>query len=265
MKKKLILISIAVLTVLSVALIANIEYFPQNKANAQDLSPQMLADGYLLTAQKAYEAKDNQKAYEYFKKIEDLNIAVPNEFYYYYAKTLYNVGFYKKAGRLITIYIQKTGSNSKYYNQSLMLLNDSEDKLKSLKDEIVKSVKDFSGSAVQTGLKSSDGTYDKNYSVNIKSTVNLQNDGILITQIDSESYYDEWSDGSQSKDKNSEYTFKNFISFNNPPMNIYVRHKSSKGFVPVLYRPPNLDEDGFILFKNKDEAEKFIDLVQKLY
>ena len=57
-------------------------------AVAQDLPPEILADKYLLEANKAMEGGNPQRALQMFRKIEALATEKPPEFAYFYGKLL---------------------------------------------------------------------------------------------------------------------------------------------------------------------------------
>ncbi len=96
------------------------------------LSNSILADKYLLVAKKHIKAKEYKKAVDSFEKIFGLGVSVPNDIYYFYAKTLQNNDELTKALKNFNLYIEKTGRNSQHYQEALEHIIDIE---KSIEDK----------------------------------------------------------------------------------------------------------------------------------
>ena len=91
------------------------------------LSNEILADKYLIGAKKYIKTKEYKKAIVNFEKIFDLGVKVPDDIYYFYAKTLKNDNQLKKSLKNFNLYIEKTGRNSTHYQESLSYMIDLED------------------------------------------------------------------------------------------------------------------------------------------
>lgn len=83
------------------------------------LSNDMLADKYLISAKKSIKIKDYKSAIKDFDKIFDLGINVPNDIYYFYAKTLKNNNQLQESLKNFNLYLEKTGRSSKHYQEAL--------------------------------------------------------------------------------------------------------------------------------------------------
>ena len=101
------------------------------------LTNEMLADKYLIAAKKFVKAKEYKKAVDNFEKIFDLGIAVPNDMYYFYAKSLKNSGDIIKAYDVFNLYIEKTGRGSSHYQEALGFMIDMEDDVIAKKKMII--------------------------------------------------------------------------------------------------------------------------------
>jgi hypothetical protein len=95
----------------------------------------MLADKYLLTAKKHIKAKEYTKAVVSFEKIFGLGMSVPNDIYYFYAKSLKNSGKLEKANKNFNLYIEKTGRSSQHYQEALEHIIDLENTIEVEKEK----------------------------------------------------------------------------------------------------------------------------------
>lgn len=84
------------------------------------------ADKYLLQAKKSVEERNFKKAEQYFEKILNLNIKVPNKFHYFYSKTLKEVGNCKKTIQHLDIFLNNAHNKSEYYTKALNMYTECE-------------------------------------------------------------------------------------------------------------------------------------------
>jgi len=91
------------------------------------LSNEILADKYLISAQKSVKEKNYKRAVENFEKIFALGVSVPNDIYYFYAKSLKNSGDIIKSYDVFDQYIEKIGRGSKHYKEALGFMIDMEE------------------------------------------------------------------------------------------------------------------------------------------
>ena len=94
---------------------------------AQDLSPDALADQYLLEATKALENGNTQRALSAFGKIETLDTEPPPEFTYFYGKLLVEnsttLDDLLKGQALLQQFVISIEKDSEYYTPTLELLS----------------------------------------------------------------------------------------------------------------------------------------------
>lgn len=90
----------------------------------------ILADKYLMGAKTSIDNKDHQSANEYFEKIVQLDIELPDEFYFQYGKNSLQLKDYNKSLKYINLYLEKAGNTGKYYRDALLMSNQSEEGLK---------------------------------------------------------------------------------------------------------------------------------------
>jgi len=88
---------------------------------ASALPSQTEIDDLLQSAKNAVVKHDFDKADEYFSQIAKLNIPVPNEMYFYYAKTKINSNEPKKALATLERYLTNASVNDANYNEGLDL------------------------------------------------------------------------------------------------------------------------------------------------
>jgi len=91
------------------------------------LTNEMLADKHLIAAQKYIKSKEYKRAEKEFEKIFNLGVKIPNDLYYFYAKTLKNSNKLNSALTNFNLYIEKTGRSSKHYQEALSYLVEIED------------------------------------------------------------------------------------------------------------------------------------------
>lgn len=96
-------------------------------ARAQ-LSDEARADMYLVQAKEALEKEDYAGAVRMLGRIERLNLSMPNEFHYFYGKSLYKINANDKARQQLERYVNAVGRSGRYYNQTLSMLHDLEEK-----------------------------------------------------------------------------------------------------------------------------------------
>lgn len=94
----------------------------------------ILADKYLMGAKSAIEKKEYKRADEYFGKIVKLDIALPDEFYFQYAKNAFQLKAYGKSLKYADLYLEKAGNTGKYYRDALLISVKSEEALKEAVD-----------------------------------------------------------------------------------------------------------------------------------
>ena len=102
-------------------------------AVAQDLPPEILADQYLLEANKAIEEGNTQRALRTFRKIEALATEKPLEFAYFYGKLLVEnstaLADLRKGHTYLKQFVLSVGRESEHYRPALELLTATEEKL----------------------------------------------------------------------------------------------------------------------------------------
>lgn len=94
------------------------------------LPKEILADKYLVGAKTSIDKQDYKGADEYFQKIIDLDIALPDDFYFQYAKNSLTLKNYTKALKYVNLYLEKAGSSGKYYRDALLMSNKAEEGIK---------------------------------------------------------------------------------------------------------------------------------------
>lgn len=87
--------------------------------NIYALPAKMQADRYLLQAKKSMQNKDYYEAKKYFEKILKLNIKTPNDFNYFYAKTLIETDYNEKALEFLDKFLTNGGDQTKHYVKAL--------------------------------------------------------------------------------------------------------------------------------------------------
>ena len=92
---------------------------------AVQLPPEVLADQYLLTAQKEMKAQNFLRAKEKYQAIIELKVKIKPEVYYFFAQAIFKSnGDLKQVKDNLTNYIVKAGRSGKYYTESLELLEE---------------------------------------------------------------------------------------------------------------------------------------------
>lgn len=101
------------------------------------LPKEILADKYLVGAKASIDKQDYKTANEYFQKIIDLDIVVPDDFYFQYAKNSLTLKDYDQALKNVNLYLEKAGSSGKYYKDALLMSIQAEEgqKAKELKQQ----------------------------------------------------------------------------------------------------------------------------------
>lgn len=84
------------------------------------------ADRYLLKAKTSIDNQNFAEALEYLKKITNLDVEPPADFYYIYAYTLFINNDLSEALEKVKLYIEIAGKNGCYYEQALELWNEIE-------------------------------------------------------------------------------------------------------------------------------------------
>ena len=87
------------------------------------------ANYYLKKASTAYNQEDYPNAEKYFRQLLKMKVSLHGDFYYFYGKTLYYNGKYKKAAHNLSSFTETVNNNSKYYSDAKQLLVRSEKKL----------------------------------------------------------------------------------------------------------------------------------------
>lgn len=91
------------------------------------LPKEILADKYLIGAKTSIDKQNYQAANDYFQKIVDLNIALPDDFYFQYGKNALATKNYTQSLKYINLYLEKAGSGGKYYRDALLMSNQAEE------------------------------------------------------------------------------------------------------------------------------------------
>ena len=89
--------------------------------------PAILADKYLLQAKGCIDKKNYQCAKDYFKKIMALKVEVPDEFYYYYGKCLYNNMNFQESLEMLNKYVNMAKQKGQFYVQAIETIIDIEE------------------------------------------------------------------------------------------------------------------------------------------
>ena len=93
------------------------------------LPPDIQADQYLIAAKSCIDEGDYREAADFFDKILNLNVPVPNQFHYHYACTLKGIHNHREAKNEILQYLELAGRGGEYYIDALKLLNELEELL----------------------------------------------------------------------------------------------------------------------------------------
>jgi tetratricopeptide (TPR) repeat protein len=94
------------------------------------LPKEILADKYLVGAKTSIDKQDYKSADDYFQKIIDLDIALPDDFYFQYGRNSLTLKDYNKALKYVNLYLEKAGSAGKYYRDALLMSNQAEEGIK---------------------------------------------------------------------------------------------------------------------------------------
>lgn len=94
------------------------------------LPKEILADKYLVGAKSSIDKQDYQSANDYFQKIIDLDIALPDDFYFQYGRNSLTLKDYDQALKYVNLYLEKAGSSGKYYRDALLMSIQAEEGLK---------------------------------------------------------------------------------------------------------------------------------------
>jgi len=93
------------------------------------LSKEIRADQYMVTVKKALDKNDHRKALKYMKKIETLEVKLPNSFYYFKANAQYKSDESKNAKYSLEKYLESEGRQGKYYSEAIELLTEIEEQI----------------------------------------------------------------------------------------------------------------------------------------
>jgi len=80
------------------------------------------ANYFLKKASTAYNQENYPKAEKAFRQLLKMDVKLHKDFYYFYGKTLYMNGDYKKAEHNLNAYTETVGKKSRYYNDARHLL-----------------------------------------------------------------------------------------------------------------------------------------------
>lgn len=101
------------------------------------LPPEMEADRLLISAAQHTDIGDHSAAAKDFKKILNLKVKLPAEFYFHYGRHFYKTEKLKEASKNIEIYLKKAGRKGQFYGNSLQLLTAIEQDLEYLSRFVV--------------------------------------------------------------------------------------------------------------------------------
>lgn len=94
------------------------------------LPPEIMADRYLLRAERLIADKDPKGAFDTMNKIlalqEEHGLTLPEDFRIKYAQTALSAGQFQEAIGAINTYFLESGREGKFYRESLKLLDDAE-------------------------------------------------------------------------------------------------------------------------------------------
>lgn len=91
------------------------------------------ANDYLKKASQSYNQEDYREAEKAFRQLLKMKVSLHGDFYYFYGKTLYHNGKYKKAAQNLSTFTTTVGNKSKYYSDARRVLMRTEKKLAELK------------------------------------------------------------------------------------------------------------------------------------
>ncbi len=94
--------------------------------NAHAISDELMAKKNLLAAKKYYQDEDFAKASVYFEKLTHGNAPVPDEFYFFYGKSLIKTKKFDEGLSKLQKYIEVTQEQGKYVMESLELMTEVE-------------------------------------------------------------------------------------------------------------------------------------------
>ena len=100
---------------------------------AAQLPPEIMADRYLLQAERLLGEKDHEGALEAMNKIIALqrenNLTLPDEFHFKYAQIAFSAGAVKAALDSVNKYLVTAGREGQFYREALALLDEAEQNL----------------------------------------------------------------------------------------------------------------------------------------
>ena len=106
---------------------------------ATQLPPEILADRYLVQAERLMKEKDHAAALEAMNKIialqKEHGLTLPDEFHFKYAQIAMSAGLFEAARAAVNRYLVAAGRAGKFYREALELLDQAEKKRAELLEE----------------------------------------------------------------------------------------------------------------------------------
>lgn len=119
-------------SIFSLALIMTVQVASMQTvfAKEKELSPEVQLDLLVNSATKSMKAGRWEDAVQGFEKAMKLGVSLPGDFHFLYGKALYKTGSYEYALSSLTIYLTLVGRDGEYYEDSITLVVDAENKQK---------------------------------------------------------------------------------------------------------------------------------------
>ena len=125
--RQIVISSIFSLVLMVTALVANTSGV---FANDKELAPEVQLDLLVNSATKSMKAGRWEDAVQSFENAMKLGVSLPGEFHFLYGKALYKTGSYEYALSSLTVYLTLVGREGKYYEDTITLVVDAENKQK---------------------------------------------------------------------------------------------------------------------------------------
>ncbi|MDO6442824.1 tetratricopeptide repeat protein [Marinobacter sp. 2_MG-2023] len=87
------------------------------------LPKEVLVDKYMIALRDALAARNYEKALPAFERLEELEVPLDPDFYYFYGEALHETGRQEEALEATGKYLREQGSQARFYEDALQLLN----------------------------------------------------------------------------------------------------------------------------------------------
>ena len=101
----------------------------RRRALEASLPKPVLMDKYMIALRDALATQDYRKALPIFERIEQLDMPLDPDFYYFYGEALHETGQQVRALEATGRYVRNQGSQARFYQEALQLLNRIQDSL----------------------------------------------------------------------------------------------------------------------------------------